>query len=84
MKKKGQVKPTAVCKTFLDEVLTEEILQLSMMADAADEEMQLVRSFDEASLQSTAVQKNVQKFITDVEFLFDRSAAPEYGYTKIV
>ena len=83
MKKKGQEKPTAVCKTFLDEITTEEVLQLAMMADAADEEMQLVRFFDEAFLQSAACQKRVQKFITAVEFLFDRSTAPEFGFTKI-
>ena len=47
--RKTQKKTIDIVGAFLTEITTEEVLQLAMMADASDEELTLIRTFDQGS-----------------------------------
>ena len=52
-----------------------------MMADAADEELALIRQFDKSCMPTSQVRSSVQAFVDRIEFLFLRAAATDMGYT---
>lgn len=77
-------KTVQCCREFLMQICSTDVLLLAMMADASDEELCLLRQFDQSYLPTSDVRSLVQKFITKIEFLFLRSGATETGFTAYV
>jgi hypothetical protein len=80
--KKHMEKTVRCCREFLTQITSVDVLLLAMMADASDEELSLIRNFDQSYLPTSDVRCLVERFISRIEFLFLRSGALELGYTK--
>ena len=53
---KTNAKPRRVAKKFLESISTEVYLQMAMMANAADEEIRILRRFDKSQMDMSAAQ----------------------------
>ena len=70
-------------KQWLSSVTAEDLLQLAMCADAADEAMLLVRAFDSESMDIAETLARTRDFMDRVEGLFDHGhCLTTPGYTQ--
>ena len=77
-------KTVRCCNDFLTQISSTDVLLLAMMADASDEELSLIRHFDQSYVPTSDVRSLVQKFMSRIEFLFLHSGALQTGYTAYV
>ena len=82
--RKTQKKTIDIVGAFLTEITTEEVLQLAMMADASDEELTLIRTFDQGFLCTGSLKSTVEQFADRVDYLYARSGALQSGFTAYV
>lgn len=82
--RKTQKKTIDIVGAFLTEITTEEVLQLAMMADASDEELTLIRTFDQEFLCTGSLKSTVEQFADRVDYLYARSGALQSGFTAYV
>ncbi len=74
--RKTQKKTLDMVGAFLAEFTTEEVLQLAMMADASDEELTLIRKFDQEFLCAGSLKSRVELFADRVDYLYTPVQAP--------
>ena len=61
---------------------TEVYLQMAMMADAADEEIRILRRFDKSQMDMSAAQTCLTTFAQRLHVLFVQKTATSSGYTQ--
>ena len=84
IKRKGQAEGTAA-NEFLKEINEEKLLQLAMMADAADEVSGLLRHVDTETYDSAVVPELLQQFVSGCVLLFKEGKCMEWlGYTSYI
>jgi hypothetical protein len=75
----------AECAAFLTSECTEEsLLQLALLAEAADENMRLVRFNDSENFDSARLQSECVNFIARIEALFNDGRCFEVGFGKFM
>ena len=79
---KTNAKPRRVAKKFLESISTEVYLQMAMMADAADEEIRILRRFDKSQMDMSAAQTCLTTFAQRLHVLFVQKTATSSGYTQ--
>ena len=79
---KTNAKPRRVAKKFLESISTEVYLQMAMMADAADEEIRILRRFDKSQMDMSAAQTCLTTFAQRLQVLFVQKTATSSGYTQ--
>ena len=80
---KTNAKPRRVAKKFLESISTEVYLQMAMMADAADEEIRILRRFDKSQMDMSAAQTTcLTTFAQRLQVLFVQKTATSSGYTQ--
>ena len=81
LSKKTMPKTVQCCREFLSQISSTDLLLLAMMADASDEELSLLRQFDQSYLPTSDVRSLVQNFLSKIEFLFLCAGATKTGFT---
>ena len=74
-------KPKTVAQNFLRALTHEKLVMISMLADAADEAITLIRFLDTESVDGSEIQLEVQLFLSRMHHLFNEGRVSEVpGY----
>ena len=70
---RGSDSATQHAKAFLTYINNERLVQLAMMADAADEALKLIRECDKEEWDTARMADLVQNFMDRIEWLFEKN-----------
>ncbi|CAK9097012.1 Uncharacterized protein SCF082_LOCUS45530 [Durusdinium trenchii] len=80
----AETREDKVAIAYLEGLSAEEILQLAMVADAADEALVLIRSVDQEDVDLSMVSTFVHSFMVRIATLFMEEKVMQVGYTMHV